>query len=773
MPRLFAKRISAHARRTPQRVTTARLTARYARELLRLTLKTKSLWALTLAVGAILCTCLALPPGQTVYSPYDRTLLEENARLTLEQFDADQEWLASPSHSPAEDTLKDRSRTMAALAEDLFNAANDRELIQVLARMARQNEQDARARHLVGISAEEYELEARFLERLTDLAEPRIYRTTADMPALTLLTFNWQGNLRFPILSNALDQLLPSSSPANNSTPMGREAYLLLIVPVLAVTVRIVSWRSRALLMTMAPLPNGLATIINVAVATATGCATIALTMLPTITAALTRNGLGDPNYPIAFFRANAPVFTDSAAVLGETAALCAVGVFALASLAELAVRIAHHTIPAATALIAVALLPLLPEYYEFFGPVADVAALLPSTYLYTPKSTGALNYFINLYQNSVTISNVNSTQGLCVLGTFGAICLSASLFAHIVTGKWRQRHQSSPSNGANRANNASVRAERAKSLRCFARPALQRPRVFRAALHVALHGNAAVPAIVCITVICCALPALAPFNLGRDSYVQEAYRAQMQQHARNRAQGPLEGNADTINEQEALLRNVAYATDDQTFAICAASYETWLADQYRQGILAAQSPYELAEAERRAAFFSQLARSSDTALYLRSSDLPALALAGELTRLVPPAAWAACPLCLGIAGTLLRRRGFIRQAPISKFTSASAEALTTFWISAVTLAMSWATATTIALMRNGLGAASYPVTTTGHGVLTAGEAIAQHVVVLIALCLCASCATALIGALIARDKRRRLISDTPGSHFATDHTRN
>lgn len=771
MPRLFAKRISAHARRTPQRATTVRLAARYAQELLRLTLKTKTLWVLILAVGAILCTCLALPPGQTVYSPYDRTLLEENARLTLEQFDADQEWLASPSHSPAEDALKDRSRIMAALAKDLFSASNDRELIEVLARMARQNEQDARARRLVGTSAEEYELEARFLEELASLDDPRIYRATSDMPALTLLTFYWQNNLRLPVLSNALEQLLPTSPLATSSTPMGREAYLLLIAPVLAVIVRIVSWHSRARLMTMTPLPGSLATIINVAAATMASCSAIALAMLPTVAVALTRNGLGEPGYPIAFFRANAPVFTDSATVLLETAALCVAGAFALASLAELAVHITHHTTPATAALIAVALLPLLPEYYEFFGPVADVAALLPSTYLYTPKATGALNYFINLYQNSVTISNVNSTQGLCVLGTFGATCLGASLFAHKVTGNWRLRHQSSPSKGANRANNASVRAERAKSLRCFARSALQRPRIFRTTLHVALRGNAAVPAIACITIICCALPALAPFNLGRDSYVQEAYRAQMQQFARNHAHGSLEGNADTINEQEALLRDAAYAPDDQAFAICAASYEAWLADQYRQGALVAQSPYEQAEAESRAAFFSQLARSSDAALYLRSSDLPALVLAGELTRLIPPAAWAACPLCLGAAGTLLCRRGFMRQAPTSKLASASATVFATFWISAITLATSWAAAATIALARNGLGTASYPVTTTGHGVLTAGDAIAQHVVVLIALCLCASCAAAFIGALIARDRRRRLTSDALGSHYATNRT--
>ncbi len=771
MTRLSVKRTPAHARRAPRHVTTARLAARYAQELLRLTLKTKTLWALVLTIGAILCFCLALPPGQTVYSPYDHKLLEENARLTLEQFDADQEWLASPSHSPAEDALKDRSRTMAALAKDLLSASSDRELIEVLARMARQNEQDARARRLVGTSAEEYELEARFLEELASLDDPRIYRATSDMPALTLLTFYWQGNLRLPVLSNALEQLLPTSPLTYSSIPMGREAYLLLTAPVLAVTVRIVSWRSRARLMTMTPLPSSLATIINVAVATVASCSAIALAMLPTVAVALARNGLGEPGYPIAFFRANAPVFTDSATVLLETTALCIAGAFALASLAELAVHITHHTIPAAAAPIAVALIPLLPEYYEFFGPAADVAALLPSTYLYTPKATGALNYFINLYQNAVTISNVNSTQGLCVLGTFGAICLGASLFAHIVTAKWRLRHQGSSKNGDDRANNASVKAERAQSLRHFARTTPQRPQLLRSTFRIMLRGSAAVPAIACITVICSALPALAPFNLGRDSYAQEAYRAQMQQHARNRAQGILEGGAYILEKQGECLRHAAYAPDDQAFAISAASYEAWLADQYRQGTLVAQSPYELAEAERRAAFFSQLAHSSDAALYLRSSDLPAPALAGELTRLIPPAAWAACPLCLGAAGTLLCRRGFMRQAPTSKLASASATALTTFWISAITLATSWATAATIALARNGLGTASYPVTTTEHSVLTAGEAIAQHVVVLIALCLCMSCAAAFIGALIARDRRWQLTSSALGSHYATNRT--
>lgn len=773
MSQLPVKHTPAHARRALSHATAVRLAARYALELLRLTLKTKTLWALVLTIGAILCFCLALPPGQTVYSPYDHKLLEENAHLTLEQFDADQEWLASPSHSPAEDALKDRSRTMAALAEDLLSASSDRDLIEILARMARQNEQDARARRLVGTSAEEYELESRFLEGLASLDEPCIYRATSDMPALILLTFYWQGNLRLPVLSNALEQLLPTSPLTYSSIPMGREAYLLLIAPVLAVTVRIVSWRSRARLMTMAPLPSSLATIINVAVATVASCSATALAMLPTVAVALARNGLGEPGYPIAFFRANAPVLTDSATVLLETAALCVAGAFALASLAELAVHITHHTTPAAAALIAVAFLPLLPEYYEFFGPVAEVAALLPSTYLYTPKTTGALNYFINLYQNAVTISNVTPMRGLCVLGTFGAICVVASLFAHIVTAKRRLRHQGSSKSGDNRPNNANAKVKRTKNPRRLARATPQRPQLLRATLRIMLSGSPVVPAIVCITVICCALPALAPLTLGRDSYVQEAYRAQMQQHVRNRAQGILEGTAEILDEQEGRLRDAAYAPDDQAFAIHAASYEAWLAEQYRQGTLVAQSPYDLAEAERRAAFFSQLASSSDAALYLRSSDLPALALAGELTRLIPPAAWAACPLCLGIAGTLLHRRGFMRQAPASKLASAGVTALATFWISALTLAASWSAAATIALTRNGLGTGSYPVTTAGHSVLAAGEAIAQHVLILIALCLCVSCATAFIGALISRDRRRRLVSDALGSHYAINHASN
>ena len=187
--------------------------ARYACELARATVKNRLLWALIAIEALLVCLALAMPPGQWVPTPVQKTRADAlaGASLAIEGAQSTEAILSRlseegrPLSAANRDALED-ARTSAALAEDLLAAENDRAFYTALARQLRWFEQQTRSGELIGGNAGNYALEASFLERLITLDDPRVFEQTADMPLLILLTVHWQRLGRIPLISSLADR---------------------------------------------------------------------------------------------------------------------------------------------------------------------------------------------------------------------------------------------------------------------------------------------------------------------------------------------------------------------------------------------------------------------------------------------------------------------------------------------------------------------------------------------------------------------------------------
>ena len=214
--------------------------------------------------------------------------------------------------------------------------------------------------------------------------------------------------------------------------------------------------------------------------------------------------------------------------------------------------------------------------------------------------------------------------------------------------------------------------------------------------------------------------------------------------------------------EEAARLREVAFASDDATFAREAAAFEAWRAERIRAGELGEDGPLEAGEAEARAAYFSALASSGDPRVLLSAAELSPFSYLGFVSTLIPPALMAAPAAAVGAVLVWQAQRGLIRQVPIrGRRLFREVAASVSLPGSGVCLG-AWAVAVLVALVRNGLGDPSQPCLFVVGGefiVRSSFDAALAWILWSLALCLVCSLACALLAAFLCRDIRRARVA--------------
>ena len=523
-----------------------RLTARYACELARATVKNRLLWALIAIEALLVCLALAMPPGQWVPTPFNRADALAGASLAIEGAQSTEAILSRlseegrPLSAANRDALED-ARTSAALAEDLLAAENDRAFYTALARQLRWFEQQTRSGELIGGNAGNYALEASFLERLITLDDPRVFEQTADMPLLILLTVHWQRLGRIPLISSLADALTlanRATDPLASYPSIGYAAHLLFAAPLVTVALVATRWQTHRYLAAQAPVPRAGALAATLVVSTALAAAALVAIMLPTALVTLLRNGIGDTAYPVAYYFGTEPILTTTGLALGALARRILLVALCTSSLALCMTAISRRFLPGAVVLGILAAFPLMPQYFDHLGPLADVVPWLPSTYLCIPETVGAGESIPTLESAIMGLPGVTPERGRAVLGATVLTALALSAGAELYRwGASGLRHDASPTDDAGPSGGAKPADDAGQA--SGAKPIDRRSAAPGGALASVVIRAPAIAIASAALIIVAATPAVLPLRTGLDPFTQEHYRELIRQHDKRRTRKP------------------------------------------------------------------------------------------------------------------------------------------------------------------------------------------------------------------------------------------
>lgn len=718
-----------------------------AERIARWTVRTWWLWLLVAAVAACLVASIEAPGFSTlVGGTYHPDTMAMNAEVAGQ---VSQEWLDAPSQSAAEERAKEDARLRAAAYADYLAAADDRGRIGAAIRLM----ELSLANPPVGQVRAEAELELAFYQRLLETDDPRLYGSLGEMPALVLLASRWQDHLYVPLLSDALAALAPPAG-ATTGGDTGREAYVLALAPMITAIACAARWRAGERLLGVVPVARGLASALGVGASAVAGWLAVALTQLPLALVAAVRNGVGDPSYPVAFFREGEPVLTTAGAALASMAAFYLLVALFLALVAELGLVLTRRLAPGVAACALLALVPLVPGHYGSLSPLGGLLPWLPSTYLDVPRVVGGWGYQVNMLNSPVSDARVNPVTGAAVLGVCAAALVTVLAVALLV----RSRSAGPHGGGAPGEKNARP-GPRARGAHFAGGRGCAAERKGTGLLGVCLlvlRRGPLLPCLAALALAACLTPGALGFRTGTDSFTREAYGTRYQQ--RGRALG-ADGAVPTAAEEEELarLREAAFATDDAAFARAAAAFESWRAERVRAGELGDGDPREAEEAEARSAYFSALASSGDPRVLLSAAELAPLSYLGFVSVLAPPAVMAAPTVAAG--AVLVRRvcRGLLAQVPASGRRRFYAVAAAVALPGAAVCGGAWAAAVLAAFVRNGTGDPAYPCLFVRGGALvvtSSFDAACAYVLWSLALCLVCSLVCALLAVLLCRDTR-------------------
>lgn len=664
-----------------------RLTARYARELARATVKNRLLWALIAVEALLVCLALAMPPGQWVPTPFNRADALAGASLAIEGAQSTEARLSRlseegrPLSAANRDALED-ARTSSALAEDLLAAESDRAFYTALARQLRWFEQQTRAGELIGGNAGNYALEASFLERLITLDDPRVFEQTADMPLLILLTVHWQRLGRIPLISSLADALTlanRATDPLASYPSIGYAAHLLFAAPLVAVALVATRWQTHRYLAAQAPVPRAGALAATLVVSTAL------------------------------------------AVVLGILAAF-----------------------------------PLMPQYFDHLGPLADVVPWLPSTYLCIPETVGAGESIPTLESAIMSLSGVTPERGRAVLGATVLTALALSAGTELYRwGASGLRHDASPTDDAGPSGGAKPADDAGQA--SGAKPIDRRSAAPGGALASVVIRAPAIAIASAALIIVAATPAVLPLRTGLDPFTQEHYRELIRQHRQTQDPQAATFDAALAAEERRLVHHAAYANGNRAFAEAAASYETWRCERFASGELVPSNPGAPADAERRAAFYTALASLPDPHVITLSSELPAMEYLAYLARIAPAPLWGAPALAAAAATAARVRNGFLRQMPLPACVRYAAVCLVVLLTGIVSCTVALAGAAALACARSGWGDLHAPSLVSAVSFAPAGEGIVRHALAISLTVLGIALVAGAVAIALTRDTRRAL----------------
>ena len=741
-----------------------RLTARYACELARATVKNRLLWALIAIEALLVCLALAMPPGQWVPTPFNRADALAGASLAIEGAQSTEAILSRlseegrPLSAANRDALED-ARTSAALAEDLLAAENDRAFYTALARQLRWFEQQTRAGELIGGNAGNYALEASFLERLITLNDPRVFEQTADMPLLILLTVHWQRLGRIPLISSLADALTlanRATDPLASYPSIGYAAHLLFAAPLVTVALVATRWQTHRYLAAQAPVPRAGALAATLVVSTALAAAALVAIMLPTALVALLRNGIGDTAYPVAYYFGTEPVLTTTGLALGALARRILLVALCTSSLALCMAAISRRFLPGAVVLGILAALPLMPQYFDHLGPLADVVPWLPSTYLCIPETVGAGESIPTLESAIMNLPGVTPERGRAVLGATVLTALALSAGAELYRwGASGLRHGASPTDDAGPSGGAKPADDAGHA--SGAKPIDRRSAAPGGALASVVIRAPAIAIASAALIIVAATPAVLPLRTGLDPFTQEHYRELIRQHRQTQDPQATTFDAALAAEERRLVHHAAYANGNRAFAEAAASYETWRCERFASGELVPSNPGAPADAERRAAFYTALASLPGPHVITLSSELPAMEYLAYLARIAPAPLWGAPALAAAAATAARVRNGFLRQMPLPACVRYAAVCLVVLLTGIVSCTVALAGAAALACARSGWGDPRAPSLVSAVSFAPASEGIVRHALAISLTVLGIALVAGAVAIALTRDTRRAL----------------
>lgn len=161
---------------------------------------------------------------------------------------------------------------------------------------------------------------------------------------------------------------------------------------------------------------------------TALSLAVFLVSLVPACFINTVLHGLGDPSYPVVFIQGGTVVSTTIGGVLARTFIVVAMVALFVGLLQVALFAVLGSAIPGAAAAVALAFVPSIPQYYDKTFLLHDIAAYLPTTYLF-PANVAGFPAYINA-ADLMPIAGANMHMGCVVLAASSSILLVGVLAA-------------------------------------------------------------------------------------------------------------------------------------------------------------------------------------------------------------------------------------------------------------------------------------------------------------------------------------------------------
>lgn len=468
------------------------------------------------------------------------------------------------------------------------------------------------------------------------------------------------------------------------------------------------------------------------------------------------RNGIGDTAYPVAYYFGTEPVLTTTGLALGALARRILLVALCTSSLALCMAAISRRFLPGAVVLGILAAFPLMPQYFDHLGPLADVVPWLPSTYLCIPETVGAGESIPTFESAIMSLPGVTPERGRVVLGATVLTALALSAGAEIYRwGASGLRHGANPANGAGPSGGAKPADDAGQA--SGAKPINRKSAAPGGAFASVIIRAPAIAIASAALIIVAATPAVLPLRTGLDPFTQEYYRELIRQHRQSQDPQAATFDAALAAEERRLVHHAAYANGNRAFAEAAASYETWRCERFASGELVPSNPGAPADAARRAAFYTALASLSDPHVITLSSELPAMEYLAYLARIAPAPLWGAPALAATAATAARVRNGFLRQMPLPTCVRYAAACLVVLLTGIVSCTVALAGAAALACGRSGWGDPRAPSLVSAVSFAPAGEGVVRHALAISLTVLGIALVAGAVAIALTRDTRRAL----------------
>lgn len=367
--------------------------ANYFCLLFQMLARDKRLWAATV----LLAVLVALPMVVPIEAFFEGGIGREYQEGRLAEL---QTALADGSYDTAPQRLRDYVAQELEYTKAMVEATDDATFFQALGELCTLQVRENKEGFLQGVSPATFEAQAVFYSAVADLDDPIAYSRTTQMASLPYLSFISSQYPSILWMAPGLLAALAALVATRAGTMLGRAP---------------LSEHKRCLAVWLASCSISVLLFVTA--------------LLPTLIWTMTRNGLGDPAYPVVYINAG-EVFQKTVGIaLFQEAALMLLGIGVLTALAILVSRVFFNAskIGAYVGALIAAGMAFVPMVTGFFS--ADNAAimnLLPVSYLSPSDVAGALSY--DFIENQLLYPGISESTGLIVLAAFVSALLAVLL---------------------------------------------------------------------------------------------------------------------------------------------------------------------------------------------------------------------------------------------------------------------------------------------------------------------------------------------------------